>query len=68
MAARPTPVYRPAHEAEMFFRLGVVTTVPRREATRLDDDIANRLGAAGGILFGVLLCSPFWVGVYAMLF
>ena len=38
------------------------------EATGLDADIGDGCGAARGILFGLLLCVPFWVGVYLMLF
>jgi len=37
-------------------------------ATTLDADIDDGRGAARGILVGLLLCVPFWVGVYAMLF
>ena len=68
MAARPTPLFRFAHEAKMALRVSVVTSVPRMEATRLDDDLVDPLRAAQGILFGLLLCSPVWVGVCAMLF
>ena len=68
MAARPTPVFRLAHEAKMSSRVSVVGPVPRMEATRLDDDLIDPLRAAQGILFGLLLCSTVWVGVCAMLF
>ena len=59
--------YRVA-EAEIPVRVSVVTSVPRLEATSLDTDFRNGCAAAQGILFGLLLCVPFWVGVYVMLF
>jgi hypothetical protein len=59
--------YRVA-EAEIPFRVSVVTSVPRMEATSLDTDFRNGCDAAQGILLGLLLCAPFWVGVYVMLF
>jgi hypothetical protein len=36
-------------------------------ATTLDADIDDGRGAVRGILVGLLLSVPFWVGVYAML-
>jgi hypothetical protein len=38
------------------------------EATTVDDYNADPLRAARGILFGLLLCAPFWLGVCLMLF
>jgi hypothetical protein len=67
MATSPVSAYRVA-EAKIPFRITVVTSAPRIEPTPLDADTDDGRGAARGILFGVLLCSPFWVGVYAMLF
>ena len=62
MAASPAPVYRVAHEAKILWR---VSGVPRIKATSLH---ADECGAARGILFGLLLCAPFWVGVYLLVF
>jgi hypothetical protein len=42
--------------------------VPRIEPTSPDTGIDDGRGAARGILFGLLLCAPFWVGVYALFF
>jgi hypothetical protein len=68
MAASPAPVHRVAHEAKILWRVSGVKSVPRMEATSLDADFRNGSDAAQGILFGLLLCAPFWVGVYAILF
>jgi len=65
MATSPMSAYRLA-EAKIPFR--VVTSVPRTEPTNPDTDMDHGCGAARGILFGLLLCVPFWVGVYAMVF
>ena len=59
--------YRVA-EAEIPMRVSVVTSVPRMEATTFDDDFRNGLDAAQGIFVGLLLCVPFWVGVYLLIF
>jgi hypothetical protein len=67
MATSPMSAHRVA-EATIPFRVSVVTSVPRIEPTTLDADIDDGCGAARGIFFGLLLCVPFWVGVYAMLF
>ena len=67
MATSPMSAYRVA-EAEIPFRVSAVASVPRMRATTLDADIDDGSGAARGILFGLLLCGPFWVGVYVMLF
>ena len=32
------------------------------------DEVDDPCAVARGILLGLLLCSPFWVGVYVMLF
>ena len=66
MAASLAPVYRVAHEAKTLCRVGAVTSVPRITATSLHADTVDRCGAARGILFGLLLCAPFWVGIYLM--
>ena len=66
MATSPMPAYR-ATDAEIPFRRSAVTSVPRMTATALDADIDDGRGAARGILVGLLLSVPFWVGVYAML-
>jgi hypothetical protein len=68
MAASLAPVYRVAHEAKIHCRVSGVTSVPRTKATSLHAEIEDRCGAARGILFGLLLCAPFWVGVYLMVF
>jgi hypothetical protein len=67
MATSPMSAYRVA-EATIPVRVSVVTFVPRIEPTTLDADIDDGCGAARGILFGVLLCAPFWVGVSLMVF
>jgi hypothetical protein len=66
MAAYPTPVFGAAYEAKIPFGGNVVKSVPRMEATRFDADIGDGCGAARGILFGLLLCTPFWVGAYLL--
>ena len=66
MATSPMPAYRAADAIP--FRGSAVTAVPRMTATTLDADIDDGLGAARGMLVGLLPCAPFWVGVYAMLF
>lgn len=68
MAASLAPVYRVAHEAKTFCRVSGVTSVPGITATNLRADIVDGGGAARGILFGLLLCAPFWVGVSLMVF
>jgi len=67
MATSPMSAYRHA-EAKIPFRVSLVTSTPRMEPTNRDIDMDDGRGAARGILFGLLLCAPFWVGVYAMLF
>jgi len=67
MATRSMPTYGAA-DAEIPFRGSAVTSVPRMTATTLDADHDDESGAARGILVGLVLCAPFWVGVYAMLF
>ena len=67
MATSPMSAYRVA-EAKFPFRVSVMTSVPLIERTRPDTDIEDGRGAARGILFGLLLCVPFWVGVFAVLF
>lgn len=67
MASRPLSAYR-VTEAKTPFRIHLVTSVPRIEATSPDTDIDDGRGPARGILFALLLCAPFWAGVYAMLF
>ena len=59
--------YRVA-EAERPFQVRVVTSVPRMEATSLDTDFRTGGDVAQGIVLGLLLCAPFWVGVYVMVF
>ena len=66
MATSPMRAYRAA-DAEIPFRGRSLTAVPRMTATTLDADIDDGRGAARGILVGLLLSVPFWVGVYAML-
>ena len=58
--------YRGA-EAKIRSRVSIVTRVSRSEPTTLDADIDDGCGAAQGILFALLLCTPFWVAVYVML-
>ena len=67
MATTSMSSYR-AHEAEIPFRVTVITSVPRIEATGFDAEIVDPLAAARGILLGLLLCVPFWVGVYLLIF
>ena len=67
MATSTMPAYRAA-DAEIPFRGSAVTSLPRMTATTLDAAIDDGLDAARGILVGLLLCAPFWAGVYAMLF
>jgi hypothetical protein len=67
MATSPVLAYQAA-EAKIPFRVRVITSVPRIEPTTLDADIDDGCGAARGIPFGLLLCAPFWVGLYAILF
>ena len=67
MATSPMSAYR-VTEAETPFWVSVVTPVPRFEATSPDTHIDDGLDAARGILVAFVLCVPFWVGVYAMLF
>ena len=66
VATSPMSASRVA-EAGIPFRVTAIESVARIEPT-LDADIDDRCGAARGLLFGLLLCAPFWVGVYAMLF
>ena len=62
MATSPISAYRVAPE-EIPFRVNVVTSMPR------DADSDDGYSPARGILVGLLLCVPFWVGVvYVMLF
>ena len=68
MANSPMAAYRAVDESQIPFRVSVVTSVPRIEPRSPDNDIDDGRGAARGILVGLLLCVPFWVGVYAMLF
>ena len=67
MATSPLPAYRAA-EAKMPLQVGGITSVPRIEPMILDGDCYAGCDAARGILFGLLLCVPFWVGIYSMLF
>jgi hypothetical protein len=67
MATRPD-VGVSSRRGEVSFRVSVMTSVPLIEPTRPDIDIEDGRGGAKGILFGLLLCEPFWVGVYALLF
>ena len=66
MATYRTPAYGAAYEAKIPSGVNVAKFVPRMEATGLDADIGDGCGAARGILFGLLLCTPFWVGVYRL--
>jgi len=68
MATGAMSAYRVAHESEIPSRVSVVISVPRIEPTSPDTGIDEGRGAARGILFGLLLCAPFWVGVYALFF
>jgi hypothetical protein len=68
MAANPAPAYRAAYDAKIPFRLSVVKSESRMDATIRPSDIDEALGAARGILFGLLLCAPFWVGLFVVLF
>ena len=68
MATGAMSAYQVAHESQILFRVNVVTSVPRIERTSSDTGIDDGRGAARGILVALLLCAPFWVGVYAMLF
>jgi hypothetical protein len=68
MATGAMSAYRVDHESQIPFRSDVVTSVPRIEPTSSDTGIDDGRGAARGILFALLLCAPFWVGVCAMLF
>ncbi len=38
-----------------------------RLTVELDDETVESLDALRGVLFGVLLCMPFWAGVYWLL-
>jgi hypothetical protein len=67
MATNAIPANLDAYEAEIPFRGSIVTSVPRIEPT-VDADLDDGCGAAQGILIGLLLCAPFWVGILAMLF
>ena len=68
MAASLAPAYRVAHEAKTLCRVSGVTSVPRITATSLHADMVGGCRAARGILFGLLFCAPFWVGIYLMVF
>jgi hypothetical protein len=68
MSTGAISTYRVAHESQIPFGVNVVTSVPRIESTGPDARIDDGCGAARGIFFGLLLCAPFWVGVYVMLF
>ncbi len=68
MATGAMSAYRVAHESQIPLRVSVVISVPRIEATSSETGIDDGRGAARGILVGLLLCAPFWVGVYALLF
>jgi hypothetical protein len=67
MATRAISAYRVA-EAKIPVGISAVASVPRMSAKTLDAKIHDGGGAARGIVFGLLLSSTFWVGVYAMLF
>ena len=67
MATSPMLSYRVV-ETGIPFKVSVITAGPIIEPTISDTNIDDGRSAARGILFGVLLCAPFWVGVYAMLF
>jgi hypothetical protein len=65
MATSPMTAYRAADDAKAHFRLGAVTSVPQVMVTTLDADMHDGLRAFRGIHLGLLLSTPFWVGVYA---
>jgi len=67
MATSPMAAYRVVEE-QIPSKISLGTSVPRIEVTTPDTGIDDGLGAARGILVGLVLCVPFWVGVYAMLF
>ena len=67
MATSPMSAYRVA-EAEILFQVRFMTAVPVIEPTNRASDIEDGRGAARGILIGLVLCVPFWVGVYSLLF
>ena len=67
MATSPMSAYRVA-EAKFSFRVSVMTWVALIEPTSPETDIEDGRGAARGILVGLVLCVPFWVGVYSLLF
>ena len=66
MATRLARVHR-AYDAEIpFIR---VASKPVRRIPATDPlDAHDPLGASRGILFALLLCVPFWVGVTLMVF
>ena len=68
MATDAMSAYRVARESQIPLRVNVVTSVPRIESTSPTAGIDDGCGAARGSLVGLLLCAPFWFGVYAMLF
>ena len=69
MATSPLAPYRVADdESQIRLQVSVVTSALRIESMTPDADFEDGRGAARGILVGLLLSVPFWVGVYAMLF
>jgi hypothetical protein len=67
MASSPMTTHRVA-AAKIPFRVSAVTSVPRIDPTSPHTHIDDGRSPARGILFGLLLCVPFWVGVLAILF
>ena len=67
LSAGDVHVYRVAHEAKITCQRGV-KSVPRIAPISLHADSVDGCCAARGILFGLLLCAPFWVGLYLMVF
>ena len=63
----------PVHSHQSFYDADVrvtrnVSEVAHVEAVDGSEVAINSCGPARGILLGFILCAPFWIGLYVMLF
>ena len=68
LVAAPAQAYRSFYDADAPVIRHVRTVAARIESGDRFGEANNSSAPARGILVGLILCAPFWIGLYVMLF
>jgi hypothetical protein len=68
LVAAPAHAYQSFYEADTPVVRHVRKVAARIEAGDRSEEAANSSAPARGILVGLALCAPLWIGLYVMVF